>query len=198
MAVYRHVMSGTTPGEEWSCGVYSTSAGDLAAAQAAWNSAVGDFWTGHLDAIVTADVMVTETSTASIDPATGKQISRLLDDVSLPGVAAGEMLPFQCASNISWRTALATRAGRGRIYLPPLVSTVLDAGRLSASAVSTIVSAGEALVGGMNTGGLALILYGRTTHTQTPVTSADVGNVIDTQRRRRNKLIEARSSFAVP
>jgi len=198
VALYRHVMSGTTPGEEWTCRVYTTGAGTLASAQTAWSAAVSAFWTGELDALVTADVSVVEVSTASIDPATGKQISRLIDDVSLPGVATGEMLPFQCASCVSWRTALATRGGRGRIYLPPLAVSTLDTGRLSSAAVTAIVAAVGELTGSLDGDGLALTLFSGTTFAQTPITGGDVGDVIDTQRRRRNKLIEARTSFAVP
>lgn len=198
MAVFRHVMSGTTPGESWSCTLYTTGAGTLAAAQATWVTAIGDFWTGQLDSVVTADVEVTEASTASIDPATGKQLSRLLDDVSHPGVATGQMLPFQCATSISWRTAVATRAGRGRIYLPPLAASTLATGRLSSAAATTIATAAGQLVSALDGGGLALILFGRETHTQTPVTGGDVGDVIDTQRRRRNKLVEVRHAVTFP
>ena len=198
MAVFRHVMAGTTPGEQWSCTLYTSGSGSLASAQTAWVAAVGAFWTGHLDAHVTPDVVVTELSTASIDPATGGQQSRLMDDVDLPGVASGEMLPFQCATSISWRTALATRAGRGRIYLPPLAVSVVDTGRLSSSAATAIAGAAAQLVASLDGDGLALILFGRTTHTQTPVTGGDVGNVIDTQRRRRNKLVEARTPVTFP
>lgn len=198
MAVFRHVMAGTTPGESWSCTLYTSGAGTLAAAEATWVTAVEAFWTGGLDAIVTPDVSVTELSTASIDPATGGQMSRLSDDVSLPGVAAGEMLPFQCATSISWRTALATRAGRGRIYLPPLAVSVVDSGRLSAGAATTVAGAAGDLVAGLDSGGLSLILFGRDSHTQTPVTAGDVGNVIDTQRRRRSKLVEARTPVTFP
>ena len=198
MAVFRHVMLGTTPGEEWSCTLYTTGSNTLSSAQTAWEAAVTALWTGELDAVVTADVAVTEVSTASIDPATGRQMSRLIDDVSLPGVAAGEMLPFQCASSVSWRTALATRAGRGRIYLPPLAVSTVDTGRLSSAAVTAIVGAVEAFWGSLDGDGLAPILFGRTTFTQTPITGADVGNVIDTQRRRRNKLIEVRTAVTPP
>lgn len=198
MAVFRHVMLGTTPGEEWSCTLHTAGTGSLASAQTAWSSAVGALWTGELDAIVTADVVVTEVSTASLNETTGAQISRLLDDVSLPGVAAGEMLPFQCASVISWRTALATRAGRGRMYLPPLAVSTVDTGRLSAAAVTAVVNAATAFVNSLDGSGLNPILFSRTTFAQTAITGGDVGNVIDTQRRRRNKLIEARTSFAVP
>lgn len=198
MALFRHVMSGTTPGETWSCTLHTTGAGSLASAQTAFSGAVSAFWTGELDSIVTTDVVVTEVSTASLDPATGKQLSRLIDDVSLPGVATGEMLPFQCASGVSWRTATATRSGRGRMYLPPLAVSVLDTGRLSTSAVSTISDAVGQLTDSLDGGGLVLVLLNRTTLVTTPVTSQDVGNVIDTQRRRRNKLIEVRVSSPVP
>jgi hypothetical protein len=198
MAIFRHVMSGVTPGETWSCTLHTTGAGTLASAQTAFSGAVGAFWTGELDSIVTADVSVTEVSTASIDAGTGHQISRLIDDVSLPGVAAGEMLPFQCASGVSWRTAMATRSGRGRMYLPPLAVSTLDTGRLSSAAVSTIIDAVGQLTDSLDGGGLALVLLNRTTLATTAVTSVDVGNVIDTQRRRRNKLVEVRVSSPVP
>jgi hypothetical protein len=198
MALFRHVMMGTTPGEEWSCTLHTTGTNTLSSAQTAWSSAVSALWTGELDAIITPDVVVTEVSTATIDPATGKQLSRLIDDVSLPGVDAGEMLPFQCAVSVSWRTAVATRAGRGRMYLPPLAGTVLDTGRVSAAAVGDIVGAVEAFWNSLNGDGLAPVLFGRTTFTQTPITGADVGDVIDTQRRRRNKLIEVRTPVTPP
>lgn len=198
MALFHHRIVGTTPGESWSLGVYTTGEGTLAAAQTTWGDAVAALWTGALDSVITADVHVVETTTASIASASGTQISRLSDDVSLSGVAAGEMLPYQCASAVSWRSDLATRAGRGRIYLPPLAASVLDAGRLSAGAVTTIVGAVEDFWGALNTGGLQLVLYSRTAFTTQVVTKADVGNVIDTQRRRRNKLIEQRSPVTPP
>jgi len=198
MTIFRHVMSGRAPGEEWSCTLYTTGSGTLASAQTGWSNAVNSFWTDSLDSIVTADVAVTEVSTATIDPTTGKQLSRLLDDVSLPGVATGQMLPFQCATSISWRSALATRAGRGRMYLPPLAASTLATGRISSGAATTISDSAALLVSSLDSDGLALILFGRTSHTVTPITGGDVGNVIDTQRRRRNKLIEVRTAITFP
>jgi hypothetical protein len=41
------------------------------------------------------------------------------------------------------------------------------------------------------------VIYHRGLGTTSLVTSLDVGDVIDTQRRRRNKLIEARTSRPV-
>lgn len=198
MALFHHTFAGTTPGESWTFNVHTTGAGTLASAQAAAVAAAGALVTGQLDAILPPEVVLTEVSTASLDEATDQQISRLSDDVNFPGVAASEMLPFQCATSVSWRTDLATRAGRGRIYLPPLAVSAVDAGRLSAGAQTTIVTAASAFWAALDTGGLALVIRHKALHTSTAVTSGNVGNVIDTQRRRRNKLIEVRATLTAP
>lgn len=198
MALFHHTFSGTTPGESWSFNVHTTGAGTLAAAQAGAVAAAGALVTGQLDAVLPPAVVLTEVSTASLDEATDQQISRLSDDVNLPGVAASEMLPFQCATSVSWRTDLATRAGRGRIYLPPLAVGAVDEGRVSAAAQATIVTAASAFWAALDTAGLQLVIRHKAVHASTAVTSGNVGNVIDTQRRRRNKLIEIRSPLTAP
>lgn len=197
MPLFHHTIKGTSPGESWSFGLYTEGAGALVAAQATWNAAIGDFWTDFAP-LVTADIDVVELSTASMDQLTGKQISRLSSESILTGSAAGQMLPFQCATSVSLTTQLATRAGRGRFYLPPLVTTTLGAGRITTATAQAIATAVNALWGGLATGGLAINLYSRGAKTLTPVTGGSVGDVIDTQRRRRNKLIEARSPLTPP
>ena len=198
MPTFHHSISGTTPGESWSINLHSTGSGTLASAQAAFVAAVGSFWTGKLDQVVSSHVHVTEAATASLDPTTGKQVSRLADDLDLPGTAAGEMMPYQCAVTVTWKTSLATRAGQGRFYLPPLAVGTIGNGRITTAAQNTVVGAANALWAGLDTGGLALVIYGRTSRTTTPVTGGNVGNVIDTQRRRRNKLIEVRLPLSAP
>lgn len=198
MALFHHTFSGTTPGETWSFNVHTSGAGTLAAAQAGAVAAATALWTGALDDFVSTDVLMTEVSTASIDEATDRQISRLADDVNLPGVSAGQSLPFQCALGVSWKTDLATRAGRGRIYLPPISVSNMAAGRVGASSVTGIVAAVNAFWGALDTAGLALVIRHKAIHSSTTVTGGNVGNVIDTQRRRRNKLVEVRSPLTAP
>jgi len=198
VTLFRHTAIGSTPGESWSFRVYTTSSASLSSAQATWMTALDNLWTSALDAVITPDVVLLQGTTASITESTGGQISRVSDDVNDPGVASGEMLPFQCATSVTWSTALATRAGQGRIYLPPLAVSVIDNGRLSSSAVTTIVTSVNAMWAALDTGGLALSLYGAISHTVTAVTGGNVGDVIDTQRRRRNKLIETRVSLTAP
>lgn len=194
MTLFRHVASGTTQGEVWSFTLHTEGSNTIDSAQAGFSSSMDSFWTGGLDAFVSTTVALTETSTASIDEGTGHQITRVNDDVEVPGVATGESLPYQCATAVSTRTALATRSGRGRFYLPPLAVSVMDAGRLSDTAQAGILAAAEALFAGLATAGLAPVLFNRASKATTPITRIDVGNVIDTQRRRRNKLIEVRLS----
>lgn len=198
MALFHHTFSGTTPGESWSFNIHTTGAGTLAAAQAGAVAAANALWTGHLDALVPPEVVLTEVSTASLNEATDKQISRLADDVSLAGASAGEMLPFQVALGVSWRTDLATRAGRGRIYLPPLAASTVAEGRPDAATVTAVVAGIDAFWGALDTAGLQLVIRGKTSHVSTTVTGGNVGNVFDTQRRRRNKLIEIRTALTAP
>jgi len=197
MALYRHVAMGTFPGEEWTFTLHTTGSGSLAAAQTSWEAATGALWTGSLDGIVATDIAMTEVTTASLDEAGGGQLSRLSDAVTRPGVSTEESLPAQCAVAVSTRSSLATRGGRGRFYLPPVDTTVMDAGRLSAVAQALIVASAELMFSTLDGSGLSPVLLNRTTMVQTPITAFDVGDVIDTQRRRRNKLIEARVSGAV-
>jgi hypothetical protein len=198
VALFHHTFSGTTPGETWSFNIHTTGAGTLAAAQAGAVAAATALWTGALDAFIADDVVLTEVSTASLDEATDRQISRLADDVNLPGVSVGESLPFQCALAVSWRTDFATRAGRGRIYLPPISVANMAGGRVGAGSVTGIVDAVNAFWGALDTAGLALVIRSKTSHTSVAVTGGNVGNVIDTQRRRRNKLIEIRTPLTAP
>lgn len=198
MALFRHVASGTSPGEQWTFTLHTSGAGSLASAQLTWEGATDAIWTGQLDALISADVSMTEVSTASLDETTGGQISRLSTGVTRPGVNVGEMLPFQCAVVVSTRSDLATRSGRGRFYLPPIAEGNTTAGRLSTTAQAAVVTAANQFFSSLDTGGLDPVLLNRTTLVQTPITQFDVGDIIDTQRRRRNGLIEQRTTDSVP
>jgi hypothetical protein len=65
------------------------------------------------------------------------------------------------------------------------------------TARNTLADAAQDLVQGLTAGGGNVVIYHRGLGTTSLVTSLDVGDVIDTQRRRRNKLIEARTSRPV-
>jgi len=198
MALYRFVASGTTPGETFSFTMHAEgnlSTGDAATAFA---DALTAAWGAGMDDLTTADVDLTLASAATIDPATDGQITRAEVVLALTGVAAGEMLPFQCATVVSLLTASATRHGRGRFYLPPLAVSVIDQGRVSAASLAVLDTAWTAFFASLNTDNITPVVRNRTGHVSTTVTSARIGDVIDTQRRRRNKLTETYTVVAVP
>lgn len=198
MALYRFVASGTTPGETFSFTMHAEGALSTGDAATAFADALTAAWAAGMDDITTADVDLTLASAATIDPATDGQITRVEVVLALTGVGAGEMLPFQCATVITLLSASATRHGRGRFYLPPLAALVLDGGRISAASLTVLDTAWTAFFDSLNTDGVTPVIRNRTGHISTTVTSARVGDVIDTQRRRRNKLTETELVIAVP
>jgi len=197
MALYRMVASGTTPGESFSFTLHAEGSLSTADAATAFGDALTACWAAGMDDVTTADIDLTLASVAALDPATDGQLTRVEVVLALTGVAAGEMLPFQCATVISLLTDSATRHGRGRFYLPPLATGTVDGGLISAATITSLDTAWTAFFDSLNTDGLNPVVRNRTGHISTPVTSARVGNVFDTQRRRRNKLVEVYTAIAV-
>ena len=111
-------------------------------------------------------VVMTAVATASINESTGGQISREEDAVTRPGVSASTVLPPQVACCVSLRTAEATRAGRGRFFLPPVVAAATLNGRLTSTARGDILAAAVAMFGDLVTGSLTPIIFSRTALTK--------------------------------
>lgn len=196
MALFKHTLNGTFTGEVWSFGLHTLGNVTTSFAEASWVTAVGEFWT-DAGPMFAADVDTSTTSTAELDQLTGKQITRVETGSALSGSAASESLPYQCAPAVSLRTNLATRAGRGRFYAPSLAVEFVAGGKMTGPAQTALLNGAVGMIGALTAAGLDVVLYGRTSHATQSVTRVDVGNVIDTQRRRRNKLVEQRVSANV-
>lgn len=194
MALYRHRLIGIYPGETWSFGVHSQGNLSLAAAQAAWTAGIAALFTAVYAATLSTDVEAVEASTVELDPATGNQLSGTTDPRNDAGTSSSESMPYQCAPVVSFRTALMSRSGRGRIYAPSLAVNQIANGRMIPAAQAALADGALGMLQALDNAGQAPVIYHRAAGNTTPITSLDVGDVIDTQRRRRNKLVEARTS----
>jgi hypothetical protein len=197
MALFKMVAKGTLPGEAFQFGLWGTGSGALTDVATAWGTALPLLWSTAVRAFYANEVVITELDTASIDTANLHQISRVSAAVSLAGTSTAEMLPHEVAHVVSLRTAVATRSGRGRFYLPPLGVDKLLNGRVTAATVSALVTASAAMIDSLQANGVVPVLVNRTTKATTTINQVDIGDVPDVQRRRRGALIEARTTQAV-
>ena len=121
------------------------------------------------------------------------------------GAVSGNMLPPQDSVVVSTNTPRIGAHGRGRFYLPPCGSSVLAAtGRLDTTPQGSLLAAVVSFLEGLAiTDSISPSLWvlpaviGAPWTAYGQITSIDIGNVIDTQRRRRRSLIEARSAADV-
>lgn len=203
MALFAHKFSGSVAtGESFSFGFWATSSSTLSQLQAAAIQWLTDFWNGPggtdgYGSLVTASVTATEVRTALITESTGLQTQLAEDAVSHAGTATGNALPADVAITVSLRTDLANRSGRGRFYLPqPAASTSTAAGRIAPATLTTLVGALEnawSTYGGWG----QPVVYSRTMRATQTITSFNVGDLYDTQRRRENKLPESRTTGTI-
>lgn len=141
----RTVFSGV-PGTPWLSTMYFEEVGGTAQ-QAA--TAVGTFW-GAIDALQSSLVTwTTEADVSTIDDQTGELTAvTVTTPVTGTGAQAGEMLPIASQALIRWRTGafINGRNLRGRTFIPGLVVSQSDDGRVNASTQTTINNAASALI----------------------------------------------------
>jgi len=126
-----------------------------------------------------------------------------------PAIATGPLAPKltpQSAVVCSIRTDTPGGSGRGRLYWPAMGITVSATGRVGTPAVNQLLLDFKSYLNGIRTDlatafpGITfdLAVRSKATHTTPHATRVQVGDVIDTQRRRRDVLVEAYQSLAFP
>lgn len=107
------------------------------------------------------------------------------------------LLPLQNSIVCSHRSAQVGRRGRGRIFLPPSGSSIITNGLINATACQDIADAHAAFLAACSLpGGTGLtartipIVTGGNFTEYGQILAVQVGNVMDTQRRRRKALVE--------
>lgn len=204
MALYLLRASGVwEESEVFNFGLHVTSSAATAAVADSWSLALTEAWsgsgtpTGALNAAYSTGVRIDTATAALLTQTSGQQTARADVAVNLVGTSAEDSLPPQIAVVVSLRTELANRAGRGRFYLPAPATNACTAGRLTTAIQTNIVNAMTRMFSALDAAGATPVLFSRTTFANTTITSFNVGDVFDTQRRRRNQLVETRVSGTV-
>lgn len=116
---------------------------------------------------------------------------------SQAGYAAGQLQPNQTALVATLLTPKAGRSGKGRIYLPMLALGGLLDDRMTGATQSDLAQQMSGFLSAMNqistptAGPFRIAVQSRKgAGIPAPVTGVSIGDVLDTQRRRRNKVKE--------
>jgi len=173
------------------------SAGQMVQCADAWQNALKSGGT-PLPPLYNASTIWSAIVADTVDVATGKVVDRSFGTVQMLGTGSGStaILPPGVAVAVTLRTILPGPTGRGRFFLPPpLVTAVSTTGRLTPAALTTISGALANAVTAI--GGLAApispAVYSIKHRSFQPCSRGDVGDVFDSQRSRRDKLVEARN-----
>lgn len=128
----------------------------------------------------------------------GPAVAQASASCSGAGLGAIEA-PFQVAAVMSLLTGRPGASYRGRAYWPAMGATMGSGGTFSEAAgaatdfAELITELGD--IDGTSTA--ICVVYSPTLDVVTPVTSVRVGNVLDTQRRRRDRVPESFSTVGI-
>lgn len=193
---------GTLPGGDiWSCGVRLAPAAGVNAANdpAMLNAASAAVQAWHTNGMISprciltfAKLNVVGTDGKYIAPTT---LEHVFANVAGTGVE-GRSLPNQIALAISLTTGVSRGpAHRGRFYMPMPSVVVQSDGRMATDDQNAIKMAATTFLGALNalSANYKVAVFSRKAGAaqHRVVTGIQVGRVLDTQRRRRNKLAEA-------
>lgn len=139
------------------------------------------------------DVYVSE-----ITQGTGTVVDTAVATIGTAGTAATSCMPPQVSMCVSILPVTGTV--RGRFYLPPMVGGVLNInGRTSSTVVARHADAWQALLNALGSlsGPARLGIWRTGSNTFVGSKGISIGDVFDTQRRRRNKALEVRTTRLV-
>lgn len=109
----------------------------------------------------------------------------------------GTGVPKQNAAVITERTALTSRSGRGRMYLPATGGVYVAGGRLDSTKLNPLVDNLAALFTAQVAIALIPCVVSQTHTSSMPIKSLDADTIADTQRGRRGKFTGARHSHTI-
>ena len=207
MAVFRLDFGGPLYADIWQCTLHMEGAG-MPTADAALDDLVKDLSTWMVASQSASSAALAWVKFNEIDPVSRRYKSatetyeRILT-TPVRGSVEGNGMPQQtlCVSLLTG--AKRGLASRGRFYPPATVLSLGSDGTVSKTGVNLVATAARTLITNLNNwpgtdtplGGQVVVLGGNGTTRN--VTAVSVGNVMDTQRRRRNKLRESYTTIAL-
>lgn len=206
MTVYRLTQMGHIGSAEiWDTTLHVNDApGAAAGVLAAFATAVTDLWTNpgtpadsiqqYVSTLVGVDELVVDELNSI-----GRNVAQARGTLAIAGTSIDEPMPPGVSVACSTRTATPTRQGRGRFYLPPFVVSTVSTFRLAATIRDHVAGGCQKYIQDIKDGTLnGPIVWSKNTGDQTFfITSIDVGDVFDSQRRRRSKMDEERISLPI-
>lgn len=207
MAFYLAQASGLLNGNfPWSINSVLSSSSAESGVATAWDTAIRGIWTNAtLKPYIPTTVTMDETSVSTAS-AVFKQTTKTVTSGSDAGTSTDVALPFHTCEIVTFRTANATKWGRGRWYLPPLATNALAADGFSilAAAQSAMQTALNAYFAAVGSTYQHVILHRKATaggvraaFTTDPVTQCDIPSTFAVQKRRADKLVPTRLSVTV-
>lgn len=201
MAVFRLDFGGPLYSDIWQCTLHMEGTG-MPTADAALDDLVKDLSTWMAASNSASSAALGWVKFNEIDPVSRRYKSatetheRILT-TPVKGRVEGNGMPQQTLCISLLTGAKRGLASRGRFYPPATIASLGPDGTVNPNAVQATATAARTLITNLNNwpgtdtplGGQVVVLGGN--GTTRPVTAVSVGNVMDTQRRRRNKLRES-------
>jgi len=173
-------------------------------AASTWSDALNLMWNGvaapadSIKQLFTTRLAIDLSFAVQLSDADGHQVQKVENTETLTGTSVDNDMPPQVAVAVSLRTGTPTRKGRGRFFLPsPSVVAGAADGTVDSAAQDAMSVAAAAALTLLNTAGYQPIVFHRDTVSGTDVLFVRVGSVFDTQRRRRNRVVESYIQTAI-
>lgn len=205
MTHFRLVAKGLLPaGDIWMTGfqVDADPGEDAASTLASWETAWALFWNGtgssdDFKSLAKTTVTTFEQSSTEVG-LDGKNVTQALATVALAGTATDDSMPQETTPVISLRTANASKAGRGRLYLPCLTeASNAGSGVIVSGSQTQLADAAQNMIQSLNGANMSVGVFHRVTNLFDAVTACDVANLFRVQRRRQNKVTVVRDRRTV-
>lgn len=206
MPNYLHTAEGTLNSSfPWSFTAKSTSTVTEAAAETAWAAGIAAWFNlPAFNAFLSADVELTETSTSTAT-VTWKQSTLTRTSHTIVGTGT-KALPYHTSEIVTLRSALATKYGHGRWYVPPMdVTALATTGFILSTAAQTALRDAVNAAFASWAGVLNLQILHRhgsidgvvAANSTSQVIAGDVANTFAVQRRRADKSAVSRLTLTI-